>query len=88
MKPAGLALLIWAALAFWGIWATIEMAQAVHQDGKQDGLAECRTAKAELVYYQMLADSLCSWYFVEGEKRCSPKYSMVRTVPVPEADLP
>ena len=88
MRPAGLALLIWFALGFWGCWATLEVAQAVHRDGKQDGLAECRQAKAELVYYQMLADSLCSWYFVEGEKRCSPKYSRVRTIPVPVEALP
>ena len=88
MRPAGLALLIWLALAFWGAWATLEVGQAVHEDGKHDGLSECSRTRADLVYYEALADSLCTWYFVEGEKRCSPKYSIVRTVPVPEGQLP
>ena len=84
---AGLILIMWTALAFWGAWATIEVAQAVHQDGKQDGLAECRRAKIELVYYRMLADSLCSWYYVDGVKTCYAKHSRT-TPPLPEVALP
>ena len=84
---AGLIVIMWTALAFWGVWATIEVAQAVHQDGKQDGLDRCQVARVELVYYRMLADSLCSWYFIEGEKRCSPKYSRTVKPPTP-TELP
>jgi len=68
-------LVLWAAIFTAAFWAAATTTIAVHEDGKQDGLAACTRARAELGYYEALADSLCSWYVVEGEPVCMPRYT-------------